>query len=235
MQFFRAAQFRQIDDRSGFMNARAHASHQLGGSQQGATGGDQVVEHEYLVAFAEAVGLYFEKGFAVLGLVALAQHLAWQFALLAEQDQWLVQFIGHDRANQEAARVHGADMAELGFDIALDEAVGDHAQGAWRLQQRGDVTKGHPGLGEVRDWADQGLDTEFVENHRESPAAGWSGRRRLLAGRRPCCGQASRLPPAKAQSSIGSRICTDLPSVSSNWFCWKRVNTRETVSTARPR
>ncbi|VVO41228.1 hypothetical protein PS691_05759 [Pseudomonas fluorescens] len=47
--------------------------------------------------------------------------------------------------------------------------------------------------------------------------------------------QPSSEPPARAQSWIGSRMCTSLPSAASSSLCWKRVNTRDTVSTARPR
>ena len=47
--------------------------------------------------------------------------------------------------------------------------------------------------------------------------------------------QPSIEPPARAQSWIGSRMWISLPSAAINSFCWKRVNTRDTVSTARPR
>jgi len=57
--------------------------------------------------------------------------------------------------------------------------------------------------------------------------ADWRGRK--------CLDQPSREPPANAHSWIGSRMCTSLPSAASSSFCWKRVNTRDTVSTARPR
>ncbi|MCY1311474.1 hypothetical protein D9M70_617760 [compost metagenome] len=56
-------------------------------------------------------------------------------------------------------------MGELGLDIALDEAVGDVAQGARRLEQRGDIAKYHARLREVGHGADQGFQVELVENH----------------------------------------------------------------------
>jgi hypothetical protein len=40
----------------------------------------------------------FEQGFAVFGLIAFAEHIGGQLALLAEQDQRLVQLVGDDRA-----------------------------------------------------------------------------------------------------------------------------------------
>ncbi|MNP79768.1 hypothetical protein D3C76_1776870 [compost metagenome] len=78
--------------------------------------------------------MHFQEGFAVLGLVTLAQHVSRQLALLAEQDQRLVQLVGDDRADQEAARVHGADVAEFSLHVTLDELVGHIAQPAWRLE-----------------------------------------------------------------------------------------------------
>ncbi|MCY1344191.1 hypothetical protein D9M69_302230 [compost metagenome] len=168
----------------------------------------------------------FEEGFAVLGLVGLGEYLGRQLALLAEQHQGLVEFVGDDRADQEAAGVHGADVAEVGFDVTLDEAVGHHAQGPWRLEQGRDVAEYHAGFGEVRHGADQGFDGEFVEDHHRCLSAEYV----VYRGNQP-----SMLPPAMAQSSMGSRMCTSLPSAAISWFCWKRVKTRDTVSTARPR
>src|SRR5471032_571617 len=51
LQALRAAQFRQVDNRRRFKNPRAHSPHQVGRRDQGAAGGDQVIEHQHRVAF----------------------------------------------------------------------------------------------------------------------------------------------------------------------------------------
>ncbi|MNF15673.1 hypothetical protein D3C80_2183880 [compost metagenome] len=56
-------------------------------------------------------------------------------------------------------------MAEVGFDITLDETVGHMTQATWRLEQRGDVAKDHAGLGEVQHRADQGFEVEGGDFH----------------------------------------------------------------------
>ena len=109
--------------------------------------------------------MHFQEGFAVFGLVTLAQHVSRQLALLAEQDQRLVQLVGDDRANQKAPRVHGTNVAELSLDVALDELVGHIAQPARRLEQRGDVAEDHARFGEVHYRADQGFEVEGVAVH----------------------------------------------------------------------
>ena len=147
------------------MDLRAHAPYQVGSGDQRAAGGDQVIEHQHRVALAQAVGMDFEEGFAVFGLVALGQYVRWQFALLAKQDQRFVQLVGNDRTDQEAPGIHGADVAEVFFDIALGETVGHQAQGPWRLEQGGDVAEDHARLREVDDGADQGFDVEGIEGH----------------------------------------------------------------------
>ncbi|CRX21656.1 hypothetical protein PAERUG_P54_1_London_24_VIM_2_04_13_03639 [Pseudomonas aeruginosa] len=70
-----AAEFRQVDDRRGLEDPGPEASYQARGRQQGPAGGDEVVEDQYAVAFAEAVGMYFEEGLAVFGLVALGEYV----------------------------------------------------------------------------------------------------------------------------------------------------------------
>ncbi|MNT63081.1 hypothetical protein D3C72_2008630 [compost metagenome] len=73
--------------------------------------------------------------------------------------------MGDDRADQEAAGVHGTDVAELGLDIALDEGVSHMTQAPRGLEQRGDVAKDHAGFGEIRYRADQGFEVEGIAVH----------------------------------------------------------------------
>src|SRR3989344_33787 len=160
LQFLRPAEFGQVDDRGSFMDAGAHASYQLGGGEEGATGGDQVIEQQYRVAFTQAVGMNFQVRFAILGAIGLRKHVGGQFALLAEQHQRLVQLICEDRADQKTAGVESADMSEVGFNVALDKTVSHHAQRFRRLEQRGDIAKDHARLRKIRNRADQGLDAE---------------------------------------------------------------------------
>ncbi len=110
--------------------------------------------------------MHFQKRFAVLGRITFGQYVRRQFALLAEQHQRLVQLIGQYRTDQKTTGIHGADVGEVGFDVAMGEAVHHQAQGRRRLEQRGDVAKDHARFREVDHGADQGFDVEGVEDHR---------------------------------------------------------------------
>src|SRR5690606_23685987 len=82
LQAARAAQFGQVDDGGGLVHAGAHAAGQVGGRQQGAAGGDQVIDQQHGVALAQAVGLHFDNRVAIFGLVGLFQQITGQLALL---------------------------------------------------------------------------------------------------------------------------------------------------------
>lgn len=142
--------------------------------------------------------MHFQERFAVLGLVTLGQHVRRQLALLAEQDERLVELVGDDRADQEATGIHCTDMGEIGFDIALGKAVGHQAQGAGRLKQRRDVTKDHTRLGEVDNGANQGFDVERIKSHRRGVQSG--KRTRSIPAASPIGAAAAWIrPPANRQ------------------------------------
>jgi len=110
-----------------------------------------------------------QKRFAIFRLIAFGQYVSGQFALFAKQDQRFVELVSQYRANQKAAGIHGADVAEVSLDVALDKAVGDFAHGAGRLVERGDVAKDDARLGEINYRADQGFEAKVVEDHIRCP------------------------------------------------------------------
>lgn len=68
-----AAEFRQVDDRRGLEDLARRRTRLAAASRVPPEYGDEVVEDQYAVAFAEAVGMYFEEGLAVFSLVALGE------------------------------------------------------------------------------------------------------------------------------------------------------------------
>src|SRR5690606_11642415 len=118
----RAAQVGQVDDRSGFVDFSAEAGHQPGRRQEGAAGGDQVIQQQHLVTLGQRVAVDLQVRLAVLGAVALTQAVSGQLAGLAEQDQRLVELIGQYRTQQEAPGINGANVGHRRLHITLDHA-----------------------------------------------------------------------------------------------------------------
>src|SRR5690606_32527603 len=61
-----AAQIGQVDDGSSFVYLRAQLIDQLGCGQKGASGSDQIIDYQDLVAFLQRIAVHFDTGLAVL-------------------------------------------------------------------------------------------------------------------------------------------------------------------------
>src|SRR5690348_8096527 len=114
-----------------------------------------------------------ESGAAVFEVVALADRVEGQFSRLARDRQSHAEAISHWRAHDEAARFdseHRVDLAQKRRRQHVDHG----GEGARIADKRSYVAKHDPGLGKIRDVADESF--KFVQFH-PIPSSRVSGRR----------------------------------------------------------
>ena len=97
------------------------------------------------------------RGVAVFEFVFLADGGERQFALFAYRHEALVQLMGDDGAEDEAARIDAGDDVDAVFHVAQDKGVDEDAEGARILQQRRDVAELDAGLRASRERCGCGL------------------------------------------------------------------------------
>src|SRR5215217_7541063 len=142
---------------------------QAGRSPGGAAGGEHVVDDQDPLAGDDGVGVQLEGGAAVLERVLLGLDLVGQLAGLADGHEAGPEVVGDRRGQDEPA---GLDPDHL-VDVApaeMDDRVVDHrGEGDLVGQQRGDVLKDDPRLGEIGDVADAVPDALHVDGHGQGP------------------------------------------------------------------
>lgn len=104
-QFFRAAQFGQIDDEERLINDAAGAADQFDTGQRGAACRDQIINQQYLLPRQHLTGVEFDAVAAIFKLIVDPDFLTGQLAGLAQRHEGDAQRQRQGRAEDEAPRL----------------------------------------------------------------------------------------------------------------------------------
>src|SRR5690606_7816470 len=154
LQFAQPTEVRQVDNKSGADHLAAGTADELGGRFGGAAGGDQVVDDEDALTFADGILVDFDGVDAVLERVLLPDGLPRQFTLFTNRDESAAEPVRDCTAQNETPgldpgyRVHALSLVWFGKrDDRLLEAVGiaqqgrdvpEHDAGLWIIWNRPD-------------------------------------------------------------------------------------------------
>lgn len=148
----------QFDDEGHLQEVAAEAFDQFDRGGRGSAGGEDVVDEEHLLAGADGVDVHREGVGAVFEAVAFLEGVEGQFALLADGDDARTEAEGDGGGEEEAAGVDAGDEIDLAWFPRADEVVDAGGEEGGVGEERGDVLELDPGLGEVGDVADGGLE-----------------------------------------------------------------------------
>ncbi len=216
-----AAQLGQIDDGGTFGHRGAQPLQQSAPGHHGAAGGDEVVDQQDPVAGLDRVGMQLDRGAAVFQFVGFLDRGERQLALLADGHEAHVELVGHDGAEDEAARVQARDHVgtQGPVHVAVHEGIDEHAEHLRVLQQRGDVAELHARRGPVGHGADV-LAEVFVDAEVLHDGGGKrGGPRRERGGKKGGSLEPAAAPGVPGQAGAGgfSRAAARLPPAPGPW------------------
>ncbi len=160
----------------------AQAGHEIAQGARRPAGGQQVVVDEHPGAVGQRIGVDLEGVETVLEGVLGADRLRGQLAGLARGHEPGPELAGQRRPEDEAARLGGDDVVNVGGGDPRREAAHRRIEGGRVQQQRRDVAEQDPRPREVRDVADEG--TQIESRHASGPGRRVGGlRSRSCAGR----------------------------------------------------
>ncbi len=125
-----------------------------------ASGGEEIVAEEDVLAGLDGVGVDFERIGGVFELVGDGYCFRGQFFRFANGDESGVETVGESRGENEAARFDSGDDVYFVAVVVLAEAVDERVETARVLQQSGEVVEKNAGLGVVGNFADQFFEIE---------------------------------------------------------------------------
>ncbi len=149
---------RQFDEHGDAGDLRAALGDQLAGGTHGAAGGEQVVDDEDALALNEGVHVDLEAVVAVFEGVVHAVDVAGELAGLAQGYEAAGEGLGDGGAEDEAAALCTDDVVDVLAPEGVCHELDGQGQPGGVGEQGREVFKDDAGLGEVRNFADEGFE-----------------------------------------------------------------------------
>jgi hypothetical protein len=126
-----------------------------------ASGSEQIVSDDYVMAFADRVPVNFKRILAVFQVVAVAFDFLRQFLRLADGNETRAQLVGQRRGEDETARFDADYTIDFFAAEMFNRPVDHRAQSSGVFQQCGDVIEENAWFREIGDFADQFFKLHF--------------------------------------------------------------------------
>lgn len=152
--FIAAVEVCEFDQDGDSEEVAAEFGDELSGGGGGATGCEEVVDEDEVIARGDRVFVDFDDGFAVFEGVGDLASFPWEFAFFADEDETAAEAVGDGGGEDEAASVDADDFIDWvvleGFAEAVDGEFEQRAIG----KDGGDVFEDDAWGGEIDDIAD---------------------------------------------------------------------------------
>jgi len=110
-----------------------------------------------------SVEVNFQRVRPVFEVICNAGNRGGQLAWLAHRDEARVEPVSQRRAKDESARLDAQDQVNLVLDVVRRQQVNQLGKAGFVFEERGDVVKKNPGLGEIGHRAHQRLQVVHIE------------------------------------------------------------------------